>query len=89
MASLAPLMTWKPLNEIEASYQFAVSVIMFSSLLRESRNVKTISWNEVNTLAIASANLGIPSQKEFLTLIQTAKTIYSKKKKGNPFNFIN
>ena len=80
-----PLMLWKPLAQVDKNYQFAVSVIMFSSLLRDSRVVKTISWNEVNLLASASANITIPSQKEFLSLIQKAKNIYSKKKKGITF----
>ena len=79
--SSEPLMKWKALNEIEKTYQFALSVIVYSSLLRDSRAVKTISWNEVNTLAMQSADLSIPSQKEFLSLIQKAKDIYTKTKK--------
>jgi Ca-activated chloride channel family protein len=85
----APFMQRKTLTEIDKNYQFAVSVIMFSSLLRDSRNVKTISWNEVNALATVSADLSIPSQREFLLLIQKAKTIYSKKKKGKNFKLFN
>ena len=77
-----PSMQWAGIPQINKSYQFAVSVIMFSSLLRDSRNVKLISWHDVNALAVSSANLAIPSQKEFLSLIQNAKDIYSKKKKG-------
>jgi Ca-activated chloride channel family protein len=82
--STEPVMQWMPLAQLSKNYQFAISVIMFSSLLRDSRIVKLISWNEVNTLAAASANLNVPSQKEFLTLIEKAKEIYSKKKKGKP-----
>ena len=87
--STEPLLRWKPLNEIAKNYQFAVSVIMYSSLLRKSRFVKIISWNEVNSLAMQSANLNIPSQKEFLSLIQKAKDIYSKKKKGKIGKLLN
>jgi Ca-activated chloride channel family protein len=79
---IAPSVEWLPLAQLNKDYQFAVSVIMFSSLLRESKMVKTISWNDVNTLALSSVNSAIPSQKEFLSLIQKAKIIYSKKKKG-------
>ena len=75
-------MQWISLSQLNKNYRFAISVIMFSSLLRDSRIVKLISWNEVNTLATSAANLIIPSQKEFLLLIQKAKEIYSKKKKG-------
>jgi Ca-activated chloride channel family protein len=85
----APFMQKKTLTEIDKNYQFAVSVIMFSSLLRDSRNVKAISWNEINALATVSADLSIPSQREFLLLIQKAKTIYSKKKKGKNFKLFN
>jgi Ca-activated chloride channel family protein len=76
-----PQLKWVPLSQLNKTDQFAVSVIMFSSLLRDSRIVKSISWNEVNALAESSANLAIPSQKEFLSIIQKAKAIYSKKKK--------
>ena len=87
--STAPLLQWRSLNEIDKNYQFAISVIMYSSLLRDSRFVKIISWNEVHTLAMQSANLNIPSQKEFLSLIQKAKEIYSKKKKGKINKLLN
>jgi Ca-activated chloride channel family protein len=76
-----PQLKWVPLSQLNKTDQFAVSVIMFSSLLRDSRIVKSISWNEVNALAESSANLAIPSQKEFLSILQKAKAIYSKKKK--------
>ena len=87
--TIEPLVQWKPLMGIDKNYQFAVSVIMFSSLLRDSRIVKSISWNEVDALAVQSANLTIASQKEFLTLIQLAKNIYSKKKKGKTAKLTN
>ena len=76
-----PLMQWTSLSQLNKNYQFAIAVIMFSSLLRDSRIVKLISWNEVNTLATSAVNLTTPSQKEFLLLIQKAKDIYSKKRK--------
>lgn len=78
-----PILQWIPLLQLNKNYQFAVSVVMFSSLLRDSRIVKAISWNDVSTLAVQSANLTNPSQKEFLNLIQKAKMIYSKKKGKN------
>lgn len=76
-----PALEFMPLLKTEKFYQFATSVIMFGSLLRESRFTKDISWNDVAALATASANMDHPSQKEFLSLIQQAKTIYTKKKK--------
>jgi Ca-activated chloride channel family protein len=74
---------------MEKNHQFAVAVIMYSSLLRDSRAVKDITWNDVNTLAMQSANPAIPSQKEFVTLIQKAKDIYTKKKKGKTAKSLN
>ena len=84
-----PLMQWTSLSQLNKNYQFAIAVIMFSSLLRDSRIVKLISWNEVNTLATSAVNLTTPSQKEFLLLIQKAKDIYSKKKKGKTIKKVN
>ncbi len=84
-----PFMKWKALNEMEKEHQFAIAVIMYSSLLRDSRVVKAITWNDVDKLAIESANQAIPSQKEFLVLIQKAKDIYTKKKKGKLVKLIN
>jgi Ca-activated chloride channel family protein len=62
-------------------HQFASAVIMFGSLLRKSKFVKTVSWNEVFELAKASADMNNYSQKEFITLVEEAKSIYSKKRK--------
>jgi Ca-activated chloride channel homolog len=84
-----PSISLKPLNQLDKNYQFAVSVIMFSSLLRDSKVVQNITWNDVNSLALSSADQTMPSQKEFLSLIQKAKTIYSKKKKGKTAQKIN
>ncbi len=74
-----------PFNEIDSSYRFAASVIMFGSLLRESPFIKTIRWNDVLALASQSANQNDISQKEFVDLVQRVKSLYSKmkKKKGH------
>jgi len=61
--------------------QFASAVIMFGSLLRKSKFVKDVSWNDVLELATASADTSNFSQKEFVVLVQEAKMIYSKKRK--------
>jgi Ca-activated chloride channel family protein len=79
--TIEPSISFKSLQQLDKTYRFAISVIMFSSVLRESKFIKNISWNEVNSLALPSADQTIPSQKEFLSLIQKAKTIYSKKEK--------
>jgi Ca-activated chloride channel family protein len=62
-------------------YQFAAAVTQFGLLLRESRFVKDGSWNDVLDLAIPSADVTIPSQMEFIGMVQQAKNIYGKKRK--------
>lgn len=77
-----PEIAFTPFKELSQCYQFAASVVMFGSLLRKSKFMKDISWNEVLELAVASADKENYSQKEFVSLVQNAKGIYSKKKKG-------
>ena len=79
---IEPQLRFTPLPQTPRFCQFATSVIMFGSLLRDSRIAKNFTWNDISALAATSANPESPSQKEFLSLVQQAKTIYSKKKKG-------
>ena len=78
---LHPYIKLTPLPQLDKCYQFAASVIMFGSLLRESKFFKSASWNEIMELAKVSANQENPSQREFINLVQQAKTIYSRKRK--------
>jgi Ca-activated chloride channel family protein len=78
-----PQIYFTPFKELPKCHQFASSVIMFGSLLRKSKFMKDISWNEVQEIATTSAASDNYSQKEFVSLVQIAKTIYGKKtKKG-------
>jgi Ca-activated chloride channel homolog len=77
----SPEVSFTLYEELDRPYQFASTVIMFGSMLRKSKFVREISWNELLRLATLSANLNDYSQKEFLTLIQLAKNVYGKKKK--------
>jgi Ca-activated chloride channel family protein len=54
---------------------------MFGSILRESRFVKAIGWNDISLLATSSYDSNDVVQREFLTLIEKAKKIYGKRKK--------
>ena len=74
-----------PFQEAEHWYQFSTSVIMFGSLLKESPYMKDVSWNEILLLAEKSIVKDDLLQKEFVSLVQQAKTLYSKvkKKKGS------
>ncbi len=80
---------YQPFEEVDSCYRFSASVIMFGSLLRESPFVKGISWNDVLALAAHSADENDISQKEFITLVQRAKSLYSKQRKKKRKNFLN
>jgi Ca-activated chloride channel family protein len=68
-------------NSIDKSFQFSTAVIMFGSLLRSSPHTKSIGWNDVLKLAAESSNDEYIFQKEFVNIVQLAKTLYSKKNK--------
>jgi Ca-activated chloride channel family protein len=76
-----PRVAFVPLVQQDKMYQFAAAVTQFGLLLRESRFVKDGSWNDVLDLAIPSADVTIPSQMEFIGMVQQAKNIYGKKRK--------
>lgn len=74
-----------PFDEMEKCYQFSASVVMFGSLLRNSPFVKNIGWNDLLILAQSSSGSDDLLQKEFISIVQQAKNLYSKgkKKKGD------
>lgn len=75
------ILEMKPFASIDKQYQFASSVMMFGSLLKESRFAKSMSWDKVLAIARQSADETVPSQKEFINLVIKAKEVYGKKKK--------
>lgn len=77
--------TYIPFTELDKSYHFSAAVAMFGSFLRNSPFVKAVGWNEIITLAQNSCGANDLLQKEFISLVQQAKTLYSKvkKKKGS------
>jgi Ca-activated chloride channel family protein len=78
---------YTPFQETDKSYQFYTSVVMFGSLLRSSQYAKDIEWHEIIDIATQSSSTDDLLQKEFINLVQQAKTLYSKvkKKKGSSF----
>lgn len=76
-----PEIYFTPFKDLPEFYKFASAVVMFGSLLRKSKFVKDVSWNDVLEIADASAASDNYSQKEFVSLVQKAKKIYSKKRK--------
>ncbi len=73
-----------PFNDLAKCYQFSAAVAMFGSLLRTSSFLKNTGWNEVISLAEFSSGRDDLLQKEFISLVQQARLLYSKgkKKKG-------
>jgi Ca-activated chloride channel homolog len=76
-----PSVQFTPFDSLPGYYQFASAVMMFGSLLRKSKFVKDVSWNNVLDIANTSAVKDNYSQQEFISLVQKAKIIYGKKKK--------
>lgn len=72
---------FKDFAAIDKSYRFSAAVALFGSLLRLSSFTKNIDWDEVLLLATASANPNDLLQKEFISLVEQAKELYSKGKK--------
>lgn len=67
--------------ELPNTYQFATSVIMFTSLLKESKYSRRYNWSDVAALAERAHNPKDAVEKEFLTLVDKAKKIYAKSRK--------
>jgi len=67
--------------DLDTTYRFAAAVAMFGSLLKSSPFIKTVTWTDVSQLALSTANLNDPLQKEFVALVEQAKAIYTKGKK--------
>lgn len=68
-------------NSIDSSYRFASSLIMFSSLLRDSKFMRRVTFSDVIELATASCNPADALQKEFIVLADKARKVYSKIRK--------
>jgi Ca-activated chloride channel homolog len=68
-------------SELPDSYRFATAVAMFSSMLKDSRHVKRVTWNDVIRLAAQNVRPDDPAQKEFVTMVEKARKIYSRSKR--------
>jgi Ca-activated chloride channel family protein len=72
---------YMPFHDLEKFYQFSSAVALFGGLLRSSPFVKNADWNEILTLAQSSSGSSDLLQKEFISLVQQARTLYTKVKK--------
>jgi Ca-activated chloride channel family protein len=81
MFSYRSIFDFEDFADLDKTYRFAACVAMFGSLLRSSPFIKSITWNDVSLLANASADTTDLLQKEFISLVEQAKTLYTKTKK--------
>lgn len=75
-----------PYHELPHGYQFAASVAMFGTMLKESQYSRTMSWNDILIAANESYDRNDPIQKEFVAIIGKAKKIYGKGKRKRSVN---
>ena len=68
-------------DELPSCYRFAASVALFGSLVKNSKYTRRVNFTDAWLLANQSYNSNDAVQKEFLTLIEKAKKIYSRGKK--------
>ncbi len=73
-----------PFAELDKCYHFSAAIAMFGSLLRGSSFLRNVGWNEIIALAESAVGSDDLLQKEFISLVQQAKLLYTKfkKKKG-------
>lgn len=76
-----PSLSFTPFQQLAAEQKFASAVILFGSLLRASKYVKNISWNDLLELGKTCVNKKDYAQTEFLSLAEQAKKLYGKKRK--------
>ena len=88
-AFVAPF-NYVSIEAADPALRFATSVVMFGSLLKQSRFTKDVTWEDVEALALSSANTSNLLQSEFIQLIEKARKIYPTKnrKKGTLLSFI-
>ncbi len=72
---------YMPFEKLEKSFHFSAAVAMFGLLLRNSPFVKSMGWNEIVNMAQTSCGKDDLLQKEFVELVQQAKSLYYKVKK--------
>lgn len=69
------------LNLADKKLQFATSVAMFGSLLKQSKYAENYNFTDVFKLASQAAKPNDFAQQEFLKLVQKAQKLYSNKKR--------
>ncbi|MBO9636235.1 MAG: von Willebrand factor type A domain-containing protein [Chitinophagaceae bacterium] len=68
-------------SQLPNCYRFATSVVMFASLLKQSKFAHQYGWNDVIIMADEAHRKGDYVQEEFISMVQKAKKIYGKMRK--------
>jgi Ca-activated chloride channel family protein len=68
-------------NEIDKCQRFSAAVVMFGAKLRSSPYIKNAEWSDIVSIAKNSVDANNVQQKEFISLVEKAKSLYSKTKK--------
>jgi Ca-activated chloride channel family protein len=69
------------LQSADQAYRFATAVCMFGAMLKQSAYAKKISFDQIWSLASMSYKSDDRYQKEFVSLVDAAKQIYSPEKR--------
>lgn len=77
--SITPDVYYIPFAQLNHTYQFATSIIMFGAKLKRSPFTRNIKWNEILRVATAAADKSDFTQAEMLFLIQQSKSIYRRR----------
>ena len=72
---------YRDFEKISPELKFATSLTMLGLLLKDSKYASSSSWNSLYKIARASVNKDDYLQAEFLTIVENAEKIYSKKGK--------
>lgn len=86
MAKFGVPYNYTEFHELPPCYRFASSVAMFGTLLKDSPFAKQMTWNETIIAANESYDHSDPVQKEFITIVEKAKKIYSKGRRKRSLN---
>ena len=67
----------KDMMSVDSAYRFATSIAMFGSILRGSKYIKDITFENVLQLAQSAAQPNNVSEKEFMDVVDKADAIYN------------
>ncbi len=79
------LNNYQSLDNADSCLRFATAIVMFGTLLKQSKFAKDVTWDDVQSLAMGCADKKNLLQMEFIQLIEKARKLYPvrNRKKGN------